>query len=151
MDAIDRVKACLLRHPDWDAARIQRSCSGSTRNMVANLKSTMVVPEGQSVPSVVALKPSLLSLDKVKDRYDVVGAIQREVLNIPRGKLLLDEDMCRLTAGKDRNRFRKAVENNQEIFKPYRIKINLEHGGEGKFYWGHKDDVAEVVRLKDEI
>jgi hypothetical protein len=83
----------------------------------------------------------------VRERFDIAAAIKRELARLGRGKILPEEDLCRLTAGKDRNRFRRALDNNPELAKAHRIKMRLDDGGEGKFFWGGVSEIAEARRL----
>ena len=92
---------------------------------------------------------AFVSLSSIREKLDIAEAIKREIQKIPKGKLILEDEMCRRTAGKDRNRFRRAVDNNAEFFRAHRVKLKLDDGGEGKFFWGQDADIAEAVRIRD--
>lgn len=93
----------------------------------------------------------LVSLDKVRARYDIRAAIIRELGKIPKGKLISEMEFCLRTAGADRNRFRRCVENSGPEFEPNRIKLRLNvSDSDGKFFWGRAEDIAEAKRLRDE-
>lgn len=139
---VGRLKACIAKHPDWDDTQVLRSIRGSRKPMISALRAGQAPILSEPTPKMV-----LLSLAKVKFRYDVLAAIQREMLNIPRGKFILEDDLRQLAAGKDRNKFRKVVENNIDLFRPLRVKITMDDVE--RWYWGHRDDVAEVVSLKE--
>jgi hypothetical protein len=63
--------------------------------------------------------------------------------------LLRESDLCQMTAGSDRNRFRRAVENNADRFREFRVKLRIDDSGDGTYYWGRREDVAEAVRMRD--
>jgi hypothetical protein len=90
-----------------------------------------------------------VSLESICKKFDVKGAILREVGKIPKGKLIAEAEFCMRTAGKDRNRFRRACDNNAEEFRPYRIKLIIDDSGDGRFFWGRAEDVAEALRMRD--
>jgi hypothetical protein len=75
--------------------------------------------------------------------------IRRQVGQIPKGQLLPEEELCRLTAGRDRNRFRRAIENNPDEFKMHRVRLRLDESTDGKWFWGRAADVAEAIRIRD--
>jgi hypothetical protein len=110
-----------------------------------------IVPPPFRAPTAEVKKetPTIISLDKVKTRYDVKAAIERELSKLFRGKLISEDELRQRTAGKDRNRFRKVVDNNPELVRPLRIKISLGEDEEPRWYWGHKDDVAEAKAYRD--
>lgn len=144
----DRIKACIARHPEWPAEHINNSISGSNISMVRAIMAGAAVPD----LSTTVLKPessAYVSLDKIRARYDVAAAIDRELLKIPRGKVLLESDFCQRVAGHDKYRFNRCVENSGTKYSGNRIKIKLADEGEPKYYWGHADDVAEIQRMRD--
>ncbi len=52
--------------------------------------------------------------------------------------------------GKDVARFRRTVENTEEL-RAYRVRLKLdENDREGTWYWGAREDVLEAIRLRDE-
>jgi hypothetical protein len=63
--------------------------------------------------------------------------------------LLPQDELCRLTVGRDRNRFRRAIDNNPDLVRAHRVRLCLDDSTEGKFYWGHEADVQEAARLRD--
>lgn len=139
----ERVRLCIERHPGWDTGRITDAIHGATAQMVKEAKAKM---EGQPAPTVPARAASpLVSLESLKAKFDTVGAIRRELAKLPRGKLIPEQDLRVLISGSDSARFRRAVESNETEFEPYRIKVRLPgQGSEGKWHWGHPDDVADL-------
>jgi hypothetical protein len=85
----------------------------------------------------------------VRDRLDVAAMIRRQIGAVPKGQLIPEDELCRLTAGRDRNRFRRAVENNPDLARQHRVRLRLDDSTDGKFYWGHETDIQEAVRLRD--
>jgi len=138
----ERIERCIKRHPDWDAPRIANSVECS----VLLVRARMI---GETLPRGTERKTGLISLTKVMERYDIKAAILKALATIPRGQLVVEADLCQKAAGKDRNRFRRTVENNNEEFRVLRIKLKLDESSEGKWYWGHPDDVAEAIRIKE--
>jgi len=138
----ERVERCIKRHPDWTAPRIANSIGCS----ILLVRARMI---GEALPKGTEKKTGLISLTKVMERYDIKAAILKALATIPREQLVVEADLCQRAAGTDRNRFRRTVENNNEVFKVLRIKLKLENGGEGKWYWGHPDDIAEAHRIRE--
>jgi hypothetical protein len=152
MNLTERIFACLQRHPDWDTARIAKSCAARHGDVDAVRRGEQVPDPGtaeQFPKQEPASAPAGISLAAVKQRFDIAGAISRAVKEIRRGTLLPEDELCRLTAGRDRSRFRRAVENNPELSRAHRVRLRLDDSSEGKFYWGHAEDIAEAIRLRD--
>ena len=142
----ERIRACIGRHPDWADGRIAVSMNCPIGEVRA-IKMGLSLPQ-EAVPAS-SPKVNLVSLEKVIERYDIKSAIIKELANLPRGQLISEADLCQKAAGFDRNRFRRTVENNQDEFRPLRIKLKLDDSGDGKLYWGHPEDVAEAQRMRD--
>ena len=101
-------------------------------------------------PVVPAPKPlGIITLAMVKDRYDVVSAIRREVSAITKGQLIPEAEVCQRAAGRDRYRFRRAIENRVDEFRAFRVKLRIDEG-EPKWYWGSAEDVAKAIEIRDE-
>lgn len=86
----------------------------------------------------------LVSLESLKAKFDTLGAIRRELERLPRGKLMQEADLRQLVVGFDAVRFRRAVENNADALRAYRIKVRTDRDHEGKWFWGHPEDIAEL-------
>jgi hypothetical protein len=149
----DRVRACLARHPEWTAQRIANS-TGARQAEVEVVRAGLPIfaprvepPAPGPAPSPASGPPSLISLDKVIARYDIKSSILREIGELPKGKLIVEAELCQRTTGMDRNRFRRTVENNPDAFRPLRIKLRLDDVTEGKWYWGKESDIAEAQRI----
>jgi hypothetical protein len=146
----ERIKACIVRHPDWDDRRVSNSIAGSKIPQVrAIMGGSPPAPESPPPPVKPAAPSGFVSLDKIRDRYDIKAAIFREISRIPRGKLISENDLAARAAGNDRIRFRRTVENGADEFEPYRIKLRLDDSADGKFYWGAMPDIAEAKRIRD--
>ena len=148
----EKIRGCIERHPDWDTARIAKSCGAHHGEVDAVRRGEQVPDPGtakQYPKQEPASAPAGISLAAVKQRFDIAGAISRAVKEIRRGTLLPEDELCRLTAGRDRSRFRRAVENNPELSRAHRVRLRLDDSSEGKFYWGHAEDIAEAIRLRD--
>jgi hypothetical protein len=140
MDATETIKRCLNRHPDWNDQRISKSTN-------ARLAAIEAVRNG--APTQEAPAFASVSLVAVRDRLDVAAMIRKQVSGIPKGQLIPEDELCRLTAGRDRNRFRRAVENNPDLARQHRVRLRLDDSTDGKFYWGRESDIQEAVRLRD--
>lgn len=90
----------------------------------------------------------VVTLEKVKARYDIKSAILRELAKIEPGTLLSEAELCIRAAGTDKNRFRRAVENNTEAFEAHRVRLQVEQG-EPRWYWGNAKDVAMAAEIRD--
>ena len=152
MNITERIVSCLQRHPDWDTARIAKSC-GAHHGEVDAVRRGEQVPDPGTAERFLkrepATAPAAISLARVKERFDIAAAITRALSTVKRGTLLPEDELCRLTAGRDRSRFRRAVENNPELSRAHRVRLRLDDSSEGKFYWGHAEDIAEAIRLRD--
>lgn len=157
----ERLRNCFTLHPDWSDNRVARAIRGARLQDAITMRSAMAegkpwVQPGRTTPStLVKVEPAhagagVVTLDQVRKRYDISSAIRDVIATIPPGSLMLEREMCAQAAGKDNNRFRRAVENTPE-FKAFRAKLKLDpESGEGFWYWGSAVDIAEAVRLRDE-
>lgn len=153
MDIPERIKRCIDRHPDWDDKRIAKTSGARYADVEAVRRGEPVpnkgTPEAVSFVELTPPPPSVVTLAAIREKLDVAAMIRRELGKVGRGQLLPEDELCRLTAGRDRNRFRRAVENNPEEFRAHRIRLRLDESTDGKWYWGRKDDVAEALRIRD--
>jgi hypothetical protein len=141
----DRIKGCVERHPDWDDARVSNAIAGSS------VAAVRLVRAGETVPAEDKPAPGVITLDAVRARYDVAAAIRRELDRLKPGALVLEAEMRQRAAGKDANRFRRAVENAPE-FKANRIKLQLDPDvKEGAWYWGTASTIAAAIKVRDSV
>lgn len=144
----ERIRRCIAKHPDWTDARIQNSVKGRMELIQAvRAGVSPTLQTGESKPLEGNGNAALVSLDKIIARYDIKGAILRVIGELPKGKLIVEAELCQRTAGSDRNRFRRTVENNQEEFKAFRIKLRLDESAEGKWFWGHVSDIEQAQKI----
>jgi hypothetical protein len=146
-----RIQAALLRNPARDDKHVAKAINVPVA-AVRVIRAGGHLEEERMTPAEV--DPGIpiggfVSLDKVRARYDISAAIERELAALPRGRLVLEADLCQRAAGTDRNRFRRTVENNEARFGANRIKLRLDDSSDGRWYWGHADDVAEAARIRD--
>jgi hypothetical protein len=149
----EKIRGCIERHPDWDNVRIANAIGTRRGNIAAfregralNIAAFIPVP---AASTTLPTESGLISLDKVLQRYDVRSAILRELVLIPKGKLISEVELCQRAAGTDKNRFRRTVENNEVEFRPLRIKLRLDDSTDGRWYWGAATDIAEAQRIRD--
>jgi hypothetical protein len=144
----ERIKACLSRHPEWEDKRVAAAIVGS------GIAAVRAVREGRPVeapPADDKPAPGVITLDAVRARYDVAAAIRRELDRLKPGALVIEAEMRQRAAGKDANRFRRAVENAPE-FKANRIKLQLDPDvKEGAWYWGTTSTIAAAVKVRDSV
>src|SRR3972149_5976106 len=50
-----------------------------------------------------------INLSQVIEKYDVASAIRRALSALPKGRLILEAELCQKTAGTDRNRLRRTL------------------------------------------
>ena len=98
--------------------------------------------------TIVTPASGLINLSQVIEKYDIASAIRRELATLPKGRLILETELCQKTAGTDRNRFRRTVENNADGFRAFRILLKLDEG-EKKWYWGSISDVEQALKIRD--
>jgi hypothetical protein len=116
-----------------------------------------VIGEGPHTPQLDHAQPSgdngrgagTVDLSSVLKRYDIKAAILTELAALPEGKLISEAELCNRTAGTDKNRFRRTVENNPDIFNSLRIKLKLDVANDGKWFWGKADDIATALKIRD--
>ena len=104
-----------------------------------------IVMQGVTVATPAS---GLINLSQVIERYDIASAIRREIAALPKGRLILETELCQKTAGTDRNRFRRTLDNNADGFKAFRILLKLDEG-EKKWYWGSISDISEALKIRD--
>lgn len=147
-----RITESVAKHPEWDDKRMASAIRGATREMIR------AVREGQ--PWTFALEAparpmasddaGTINLDQVRRRYDIAAAIRAEIEALKPGALILERELCIRTAGRDAARFRRTVENTEDL-RGYRVKLKLDpEQPEGAFYWGRPKDIHEATRLRDE-
>src|SRR4030042_132879 len=110
--------------------------SGHQRIYCKDCKRRLSVPgERKKTMDVKTGSSGIVTLEKVINRFDIKAAILRELGKIEKGTLILEQELCQRAAGQDKNRFRRTVENNADLFRLNRVKLKLDEG-EPKYYWG---------------
>lgn len=151
MELSEKIKACLQRHPDWETRRIAKAIGARLGEVEAARCGAGAVPK-TGTPEVFpehTPAPASVSLASIRERLDIAAAITRALSSVKRGTLLPEDELCRMTAGRDRNRFRRAVDNHPDLARAHRVKLRLDDATDGKYYWGRADDVQEAIRLRD--
>lgn len=90
----------------------------------------------------------VVTLEKIKNRFDIAAAIMRELEKVEKGTLIAEAEICQRAAGYDKQRFRRTIENNEEKFLPFRVLLKLDEGDK-KWFWGSAADIAEALRMRD--
>ncbi len=145
-----RIKNAIAKHPDWDNARMASAIRGSTRAAIQTVREGRPLLEGAGIALEPVATAGQISLATVRHRYDIASRIRAELEALPQGTLILERELCAKTAGKDAARFRRTIENTEDL-KGNRVKLKLDPDQpEGAFYWGKAQDVREAQRLRDE-
>jgi hypothetical protein len=146
--SLDRVVACIARHPDWDEIRIANSLAIS-RHFVRSVMRGESPVDLPALPCPARASAGVVSLAAVREKLDTRSAIIREISALPGDQLIEDRELRQKACGHDANRFRRTVENNADFFKQYRVKLRLDEG-EARWYWGRAETIAEALRLRDQ-
>lgn len=147
-----RITESVAKHPDWDERRMASAIRGATREMIRAVRegkpwTFLEVEDPRCNPAEGA---GTISLDQVRKRYDIAAAIRAELEALKPGALILERELCLRTAGRDAARFRRTIENAEDL-RAFRVKLKLDpEQPEGAFYWGRRQDVAEALKLRDE-
>ena len=143
----ERVMECIAKHPDWDDVRVANSMCIS-RNYVRSIMrgEPVVEPGEQQAPA--RSSGCIITLGAVREKLDTRAAIMKEISALPADELIEDREMRQRAIGHDATRFRRTVENNADFFRQYRIKLRLDEG-EGRWYWGRAETIAEALRLRE--
>jgi len=146
MNDVERVVRCLSRHPDWADKRIRNSIGVPIETVRAVRNGLPIPAPGEQVDP----KPTgTVSLSVVREKLDTRAAILREITALPADQLIDERELRQRAAGRDANRFRRAVENNGDLLRAYRIKLRLDEG-DPRWYWGQAETIAEAQRLRDQ-
>ena len=147
MTTEDKIRAAIARHPDWDDGHIATHAVRMVRiaDVAAVRAGQPALPRAEG-PAREAV--GFVSLDRVIAKLDVAAAIRREIAALPLDQLILETELRRKAAGTDANRFRRAVENNEDEFRAVRIKLKLDDS-EPKWYWGQAATIARALEIRD--
>lgn len=143
-----RIKACMMRHPDWSPGHVADSMSVRREEVRAVIGNTPQVVDSLVLEGNVK-EMGTVDLSSVIKRYDIKAAILNELSALPEGKLISEAELCNRTSGTDKNRFRRTVENNPDIFNPLRIKLKLDAASDGKYFWGRASDIGAALKIRD--
>jgi len=141
--------------PSCGSARTRRhgyTAAGRPRVECRDCGRRLVIPNEKEKALLTEKKTGLsgvVTLDRVRDRYDIKSAILRELEKIEPGTLVAETELCFRAAGTDKNRFRRAVENNEDDFRAHRVRLQVEKG-EARWYWGSAKDVAQAEGMRDQ-
>lgn len=147
-----RISRAVEKYPEKTDRQIASSIRGATVASVRAVKLGLPLIEPTKTVVVVspAPAPGVVTIDQVRKRYDIVSAIKAEVAALAPGTFVHERELVLAVAGKDVSRFRRAVDNAEEL-KAMRIRMKLEKDQpEGCWYWGRPEDVLEARRLRDE-
>ena len=143
----ERVLTCIAKHPDWDVVRVANSMCISREFVRSIMRGEPVAEEG-SPQALCRASGAVITLGAVREKLDTRAAIIKEISALPTDELIEDREMRQRACGHDATRFRRTVENNADFFRQYRIKLRLDEG-EGRWYWGRAETVAEALRLRE--
>jgi len=142
----DRVKASLARNPNKNAYDVAKSLGLRVGDVKPHMPDIGI--EAGSAPASPAMK--VIALSEVREKLDIAARIRKCLKTLKNGSLMAEPEFRTLVCGGDANRFRRAVENNVDEFRPYftRLRLGMEER-EPRMYWGTRAAIAEVERLKN--
>ena len=142
----DRLKACFEKHADWTDERIAAAIVGSTRAMVRAMRAGEPLPEPPTKPECAAvLHPNvtLVSVDDIKRKYDMFGAIMEIIKTLPPGQVITEGDLKQSVDHPDPYRFKKTMDAHEKELEPYRIMLKY-RGSEAKYHYGKPEVIADL-------
>ena len=143
----ERIKAGMLRHPERDDRLIAKSIRGVTMAMVKAVREGKALPEPAPEPAAftAALHPNvtLVSVEEIKRKYDMFGAIMEIIRGLPPGQVITEADLKQSVDHPDPYRFKKTMDAHEKELEPYRIMLKY-RGSEAKYHYGKPEVVADL-------
>ena len=142
----DRLRACFAKHPDWPDERIAAAIVGSRREMVRAIRAGEPLPEPPTKPEfAAALHPNvtLVSVNDIKRKYDMYGAIMEIIRTLPPGQVITEGDLKQSVDHPDPYRFKKTMDAHEKELEPYRIMLKY-RGSEAKYHYGKPEVIADL-------
>lgn len=143
----EKIRAAIARHPDWDDRHISRTARGATLAAVAAIRSGRPLPEPEPDPPAapVTLHPNvtLVTVEDIKRRYDMFGAIMEIIRGLPPGSVIAEPDLKQSVDHPDPFRFKRTLEAREKDLEPYRIMLKY-RGSEAKYHYGKPEVVADL-------
>ena len=121
-------------------------CNDCRRRLIA--AGERVMPIGTHDSTRPPKSGGVITLEKIKNRFDISSAIMRELEKVEKGTLISEAELCQRAAGYDKNRFRRCVENGEELFRMRRVKLKLDEG-DPKWFWGSVEDIEAATKMRD--
>jgi len=143
----EKIKGGIARHPDRDDRLIAKAVRGATVAMVRAIRAGEPIPEPGPEPpaATIALHPNvtLVTVDEIKRRYDMFGAIMEIIRGLPSGAVITEADLKQSVDHPDPFRFRKTLEAHEKELEPYRIMVKY-RGSEAKYHYGKPEVIADL-------
>ncbi len=142
----EKIRGSIARHPDWDDRHVAKSVLGSTKAMVLAVREGRPISESIPLPAAPAqLSPNvtLVSVDDIKRKYDMFGAIMDIIKNLPPGQVITEADLKQSIDQPDPFRFKKTMEAHEKELDPYRIMLKY-RGSEAKYHYGKPEVIADL-------
>ena len=92
-----------------------------------------------------ALHPNvtLVSVEEIKRKYDMFGAIMEIIRGLPAGQVITESDLKQSVDHPDPYRFKKTMDAHEKELEPYRIMLKY-RGSEAKYHYGKPEVVADL-------
>jgi hypothetical protein len=144
------IRRNLEQHPDWDFKRrvgaLKRWRVTIRELREATGKAKPATGKAAAPPAV--RRPGTVSLADLKARWDIMGAIRREIAKLRDGEPLPEAELRTAAAGGDAARFRRALDADPAAVERLRVRLKLD-SNEARWYYGRERTVAEAAALRD--
>lgn len=140
----ERIKAALARYPERDDRHISKSLHGVTVAMVRAVRAGQPVPLPPA-PAQLPANVSLVSVDDIKRKYDMLKAIMDVIRALPAGRVIAEPELKASVEHPDPYRFKRTLEAHEKELEPYRIMLKYK-GHEPKYHYARPEVIADLRR-----
>ena len=149
---LERIKACLEKHPDWPDERIAAAIVGSG---IANVRAVRAgEPLPKVVTAIVEVTPkgqltsgvTLISLDDIKRKYDLYAQILEVICDLPSGQVISETDLRTCVQSPDPLRFRRTIEAHEKELEPYRIMLKYK-SSEARYHYAKPEVITDLRNI----
>jgi hypothetical protein len=149
---LERIKACLEKHPDWDDVRVAAAIVGSRRELVRAVRAGEPLPE--TVTAIVEVTPkgqltsgvTLISLDDIKRKYDLYAQILEVICDLPSGQVISETDLRACIQTPDPLRFKRTIEAHEKELEPYRIMLKYK-SSEARYHYAKPEVISDLRNI----
>jgi len=149
---LERIKACLEKHPDWDDVRVAAAIVGSGITNVRAVRAGEPLPK--VVTAIVEVTPkgqltsgvTLISLDDIKRKYDLYAQILEVICDLPSGQVISETDLRTCVQSPDPLRFRRTIEAHEKELEPYRIMLKYK-SSEARYHYAKPEVISDLRNI----